>query len=179
MRHAVRLGAAVAWLALAQFGFASAQTAAAREYPIGGPVHAHDMEIAAAYLVGIKMEPMPPDAPPMGPDTVHLETDVHATADNVYGFGDGAWIPYLTIDYTLEKLGTDWRKSGTLLAMTAKDGPHYANNVTMDGPGKYKVTFTYASPETNGFRHHVDKETGVPGWWQPFTQQFTFTYPQK
>ena len=149
-----------------------------REYPIGGPVHAHDMEIAASYLVGIEMAPMPAGMS-MGPDTVHLETDVHATADNVQGFADGAWIPYMAITYTLEKLGTDWHASGKMLAMTAKDGPHYANNVQMNGPGRYKVALTYASPETNGFLHHVDRETGVPGWWQPFTEQFTFTYPQK
>lgn len=153
-------------------------TSWAREYPIGGPVHAHDMEVAISYLVGVEMAPMPADMS-MGADTVHLETDVHATADNVYGFGDGAWIPYLTITYTLEKVGTDWRAAGKMLAMTAKDGPHYANNVKMNGPGRYKVTMTYASPETNGFLHHVDKETGVPGWWQPFTEQFTFAYPQK
>ncbi|MDQ2804598.1 MAG: iron transporter [Pseudomonadota bacterium] len=152
--------------------------AQAREYPIGGPVHAHDMEIASSYLTGIQMAPMPPNMP-MGPDTVHLETDVHALADNVWGFPDGAWIPYLTIDYSLTKTGADWRAAGRMLAMTAKDGPHYANNVKMDGPGQYTVLLRYAPPETNGFAHHVDKETGVPGFWQPFTERFTFNYPQK
>lgn len=34
--------------------------ASAREYPIGGPVITHDMEIASSYLVGIDMAPMPP-----------------------------------------------------------------------------------------------------------------------
>lgn len=149
----------------------------AREYPIGGPVHAHDMEIAAAYLVGIQMAPMSPGMP-TGPDVVHLETDVHATADNPYGFADGAWIPYLTITYSLTKQGTDWHSDGAMLAMTANDGPHYANDVRMDGPGTYTVTLRYVSPESNGFRRHVDKETGVPPWWQPFTERFTFTYPQ-
>ena len=55
------------------------------------------MEIAVNYLVGIEMAPMTADMA-MGADTVHLETDVHATADNVWGFPDGAWIPYLPID---------------------------------------------------------------------------------
>jgi uncharacterized protein involved in high-affinity Fe2+ transport len=152
--------------------------AVAREYPIGGPVHEHDMEIAASYLVDVEMAPMPPGMP-MGPDTVHLETDVHATADNVWGFSDGAWIPYLTIDYTLTKQGTDWQATGHMLAMTAKDGPHYANNVKMNGSGTYKVVLRYGSPEANSFLHHVDKETGVPGFWQPFSETFTFTYPQR
>jgi periplasmic iron binding protein len=152
--------------------------AIAREYPIGGPVHEHDMEIAASYLIGVEMAPMPAGMP-MGPDTVHLETDVHATADNVWGFPDGAWIPYLPIEYSLTKQGSDWHADGHMLAMTAKDGPHYANNVKMAGPGTYKVVLHYGSPEANGFLHHVDDETGVPGFWSPFDETFTFTYPQK
>ena len=154
-----------------------AQAAQAREYPIGGPAHAHDMEIAANYLVGITMAPMPPGMA-MGADVIHLETDVHATADNVYGFPDGAWVPYLTVTYHLTKKGTDWHAEGRLWPMTAKDGPHYAADVKMDGPGTYTVTFRYEPPEGNGFLHHTDAETGVPGWWQPFTEQFTFQYPQ-
>jgi uncharacterized protein involved in high-affinity Fe2+ transport len=150
----------------------------AREYPIGGPVQAHDMEISANYLVGIEMAPMPADMA-MGPDVIHLETDVHATADDPHGFADGAWIPYLTIDYTITKQGSDWRAAGRLLPMTAKDGPHYANNVRMPGPGTYTVTLRYAPPETNGFLRHTDAATGVPEWWSPFTERFTFRYPQE
>ncbi len=114
------------------------QVASAREYFVGGPVHQHDMEIVANYLVGIEMAPMSASMA-MGPDVIHLEADVHATADNIYGYGDGAWIGYLTIGYTIEKQGTDWHASGTLHPMIAKDGPHYADNVKMDGPGTYKL----------------------------------------
>ena len=156
----------------------AAPAAQAREYFIGGPVHKDDMEIVANYLVGIEMAPMPPGMA-MGPDVIHLEADVHATADNAMGFGDGAWIPYLTIAYDIEKQATDWKASGNLWPMTAKDGPHYADNVKMDGPGSYEVTYKFTSPETNGFLHHTDKETGVPGWWAPFQQSFTFKYPQE
>ena len=151
--------------------------AEAREFYVGGPVHEHDMEIVANYLVGVEMAPMRANMP-AGPDVIHLEADVHATADNTMGFGDGAWIPYLTIAYTLQKDGSPWTASGTLMAMEAKDGPHYAENVKMDGPGTYKVTYKFSPPESNGFMRHVDKETGVPGWWQPFEQSFTFKYPQ-
>jgi uncharacterized protein involved in high-affinity Fe2+ transport len=49
----------------------------------------------------------------------------------------------------------------------------------MDGPGSYKVTYRFSPPEANGFYRHTDQETGVPPWWQPFSQTFTFTYPQK
>jgi periplasmic iron binding protein len=152
--------------------------ALAREYPIGGPVHAHDTEIAANYLVGIEVAPMMAGMP-TGPDSIHLETDIHATADNAWGFPDGAWMPYLTITYTLTRAGSPWKATGTLHAMTAKDGPHYADNVRMDGPGTYTVVFRYSSPEPNGFMHHVDQETGTPGFWDPFTESFTFAYPQK
>jgi uncharacterized protein involved in high-affinity Fe2+ transport len=116
----------------------------------------------------------------MGPDAIHLETDVHATADNTYGFPDGWWVPYLSIDYSIvKKADPKWKAAGHLHPMTAKDGPHYAGQVKMDGPGEYTVTFYYAPPETNGFLHHTDPETGVPGWWKPFDESFTFQYPQK
>ena len=165
--------------ALAATGIlALATTAQAREYPIGGPVYANDMEIASSYLVGIEMAPMPPGME-MGSDAVHLETDVHATADNKWGFSDGEWIPYLTITYLLTKEGdAKYKQIGHLLPMSAKDGAHYANNVVMDGPGRYTVVLRYESPQTNGYLHHVDKETGIPDWWGPFAETFTFTYPQ-
>jgi uncharacterized protein involved in high-affinity Fe2+ transport len=154
-----------------------ASPAGAREFFVGGPVHAHDMEIVANYLVGIEMAPMLPGMV-MGPDVIHLEADVHATADNMHGYPDGAWVGYLTIGYTLAKQGSDWTASGTLRPMIAKDGPHYADNVRMDGPGTYKLTYRFTAPDANGFLRHVDKETGVPGWWAPFSESFTFAYPQ-
>jgi periplasmic iron binding protein len=150
----------------------------AREYFVGGPVHENDMEIVANYLVGVEMAPMATDMA-HGPDVIHLEADVHATADNVFGYPDGAWVPYLTIKYTVTKQGSDWKASGTLKPMTAKDGPHYADNVKMNGPGSYKVTYSFDPPEANGFYRHVDQETGVPAWWKPFSETFTFMYPQK
>lgn len=157
---------------------AASGSACAREYFVGGPVHQHDMEIVANYLVGVEMAPMSAGMA-MGPDVIHLEADVHATADNVYGYSDGGWVPYLTIGYAIQKLGTDWKADGVLHPMEAKDGPHYADNVKMDGPGKYKVVYKFAPPDTAGFLRHVDKETGVPGWWGSFSQEFTFAYPQK
>lgn len=158
--------------------FLLAQAANGREYFVGGPVHAHDMEIVANYLVGIEMAPMPAGMVMEAPDVIHLEADVHATADNVYGYPDGAWVGYLTIAYTIEKQGSGWTASGALRPMIAKDGPHYADNVRMDGPGTYKVTYRFTAPEASGFLRHVDKETGVPGWWAPFSETFTFSYPQ-
>lgn len=158
--------------------FATLQ-AHAREFPIGGPVTAEHLEIASSYLVGIDMAPMPKGMV-KGKDVVHLETDVHAKEDNPWGFPTDAWIPYLNIGYKLTKDGTKWSTTGQLLPMTAKDGPHYARNVRMDGPGHYKVVLTYTSPEANGFYHHIDQETGTPGFWKkPITETFDFDYPQK
>jgi uncharacterized protein involved in high-affinity Fe2+ transport len=31
----------------------------------------------------------------------------------------------------------------------------------------------------NGFIRHTDKATGVPGWWNPITVDWTFQYPSK
>jgi uncharacterized protein involved in high-affinity Fe2+ transport len=164
--------------ALGVVALALAPAARAKEFFVGGPVHQNDMEIVANYLVGIEMAPMPADMA-MGPDVIHLEADVHATADNRWGYPDGAWVPALTIDYQIDKQGTDWKTAGRLLPMTAKDGPHYAANVKMDGPGTYKVTYRFQPPGENGFLRHTDEETGVPAWWTPFSEIFTFTYPQK
>lgn len=63
--------------------------------------------------------------------------------------------------------------------MTAKDGPHYADNVKMNGFGTYKVTYTFTPPEAKGFFRHTDAETGVPAWWVPLSETCTFSYPQK
>ncbi len=155
--------------------------ASAREYFVGGPVEKADMEIVANYLKGVEMSaPMPEGMSGMaGGDVIHLEADIHATADNPYGYPDGSWIPYLTIAYDLKKEGSDWSASGKLLPMTAKDGPHYANNLAMAGPGAYSVTYTIAPPAAGTFWRHIDKATGVPDWWAPITVTFKFKYPEK
>ncbi len=158
--------------------FAVASGASAREYYIGGPAHEFDMEIVANYLVGVEMAPMTAGMV-HGPDVIHLEADVHATAENANGYPDGAWIAYLAIEYSIEKRDSPWHSAGTLKPMIAKDGPHYADNVKMDGPGTYKVTYRFVPPEANGFYRHTDPETGVPSWWKPFSQTFEFTYPQE
>lgn len=171
----MRLSRTLTSLAIAA---ACATGASAHEYYVGGPVHQYDMEIAANYLVGVEMSPMPAGMD-MDKDAIHLEADVHATADNSWGFSDGEWIPMLTIKYTLVKEGANWKKTGKLVAMQAKDGPHYANNVAMNGPGKYKVTYQFISPTESGYIRHTDKETGLPEWWKTFSETFEFQYPQK
>ena len=158
---------------------ASAGAVSAKEFYVGEPVVRQDLQLVPHYLTGIRMEPMA-DGMEMSADAVHLELDVHATKDETHGFAEDMWIPNLAIQYTLEKVGDpSFRKTGRLVPMSAKDGPHYANNVGFKGDGQYKVTFRLSPPTENGFFRHVDTETGVPVWWQPFTVDWTFAYPAK
>jgi uncharacterized protein involved in high-affinity Fe2+ transport len=150
----------------------------AEEFYIGEPVEQNDLQIVPNYLVGIEMDRMPPGME-MGTNSIHLEADVHATKNEKHGFSEDAWIPYLTIRYTLTKEGSHFKKTGALAPMTAGDGPHYANNVNMAGPGTYQLTYTILPPTANGFIRHIDKATGVPDWWKPITLHWTFTYPSK
>ncbi len=152
--------------------------ARAAEFYIGEPVVQDGTQIVPNYLTGIEMDHMPPGGG-MGPNVVHLEADIHATGAEAHGFPEDAWIPYLTIRYALTKDGTGFKKTGSLAPMTARDGPHYANAVVMDGPGTYRLTYEILPPSSNGFIRHVDKATGVPEWWAPITAHWTFAYPGK
>ena len=97
-----------------------------------------------------------------GPFDAHLEVDIHADKDNKQGFNPGAWVPYLTVSYQIVKEGSDWSTFGTMMAMSANDGPHYGINVKFNGPGKYRISLKILPPPYNGFFRHTDKETGVP-----------------
>ena len=152
--------------------------AAAKEFYVGEPVVKNEMQIVPHYLLGIEMSAMTRGME-MGHDAVHLEVDVHATKDEKHGLGDGEWVPYLTITYTIEKVGNSFKRTGTLLPMTAGDGPHYANNIALAGDGDYKLTYHFEPPSKAGFLRHVDQATGVPDWWQPFSETWTFHFPSK
>lgn len=153
-------------------------SAQAGEFYVGEPVVRDHLQIAPAYLEGIQMDHMPKGAS-TDPKAVHIEVDVHAAKGEPHGFAEDAWIPYLTIHYKLEKQGASWNATGTLAPMQAKDGPHYANNVKLDGPGQYKLTYVIDPPSVNGFIRHTDQETGVPDWWKPISVSWNFTYPSK
>ena len=43
----------------------------------------------------------------------------------------------------------------------------------------HRLTYHFKSPSETGFIRHVDKESGVPDWWQPFSESWTFHYPSK
>lgn len=152
-------------------------SASALEYPVGKPVERNGMEIAAVYLQPVVMEPA------MGLDAkdadVHLEADIHALEENANGFPAGSWVPYLGIHYELTREGSKEPISGDFHAMVASDGPHYGANIKLQGPGKYHLKYTISAPGSthgNHFMRHVDKETGVAPWYEPFDVEYDFVY---
>ncbi|MGJ8525896.1 34 kDa membrane antigen [Halomonadaceae bacterium LMG 33818] len=154
------------------------QFADAKEYPIGGPIKTHHLEIASSYLLHIETSPSP-QSMVMGNDIIHLETDVHALAGNPWGYEEGSWIPYLSVDYVVRKEGdSNYIQFGQLLPMSASDGPHYAHSVPMAGKGRYTVMLKYTAPDEVGYERHIDQATGIGPWFKPFVETFTFDYPQ-
>jgi uncharacterized protein involved in high-affinity Fe2+ transport len=149
--------------------------AQAAEQPAGEPIEKNDLQVMAVYLQPVEMAPAMADQDPAQTD-IHLEADIHALQGNRNGFPNDAWMPYLTVRYTLTKKGSDWKGTGLLLPMVASDGPHYGANMRLDGPGAYELIFNIAPPDGHGFMHHTDKETGVAEWWPPFDYRGSFNF---
>ena len=150
--------------------------AIAAEYPAGDPVMVNGMEVGAVYLQPIEMDP-PGMMKPAAETDIHLEADIHAAKDNTNGFAEGDWIPDLSITYSLEKDDGSFKAAGDFMPMVASDGPHYGDNVKLAGQGKYKLILHVSPPGTAGhFGRHVDKETGVAAWFQPFDASYEFIY---
>lgn len=165
-------------ITLAALTVALAPAAFAVEYPIGTPQQRYGMEIAAVYLQPVEMEPAGMMRPTKDSD-IHLEVDIHALASNPNGFDEGAWIPYLGIQYEITKLGSNDKISGEFMPMVANDGPHYGDNVKLKGPGKYQVKYIIAPPTANPHTHfgrHTDRLTGVRPWFKTFEVDYEFTY---
>jgi periplasmic iron binding protein len=152
----------------------TAGSALALEYPIGEPQNGGGLEVAAVYLQPIVMEPAGMMRPAIESD-IHLEADIHVLADNPNGFAEGEWMPGLNITYVLTKEDSGEEISGPLMAMVASDGPHYGDNVKLMGVGEYHLVLTVTPPGAS-FGRHVDKETGVAPWFEPFTTEYDFTF---
>jgi uncharacterized protein involved in high-affinity Fe2+ transport len=150
----------------------------AAEYPIGKPAQQGGMEIGAVYLQAIEMDP--PGMMRAAKDSdVHLEADIHALAGNQTGFPEGEWVPYLEVKYEIQKIGSDKVQKGTFMPMVASDGPHYGDNVKLEGPGKYRLKYTILPPGPGNpahFGRHVDKETGVGPWFSPIELNYEFAF---
>ena len=165
-------GGAAAVAAVAAF------SAAAAEYPIAKQQIHDGMEIGVVYLQPITMEPEGMMRKASDSD-VHLETDIHAVKNNPTGFAEGDWMPYLQVRYELTKAGSNQTQKGDMMAMVANDGPHYGDNVKLQGPGKYHLKLIVEAPMQTGhmaFGRHVDKETGVGPWFKPITLEYDFAY---
>lgn len=151
--------------------------ASAAEYPLGEAKTLHGMKVGAVYLQPVEMEPANMMRPPAESD-VHLEADIHASADNRNGFPDGAWIPCLAVRYELSKGGGE-KISGEMMPMVASDGPHYGDNVKLMGPGAYKLRLTVMPPDGGScvhFGRHADRETGVDPWFEEFSVDYEFVF---
>ncbi|HEY0294966.1 MAG TPA: iron transporter [Bordetella sp.] len=155
-----------------------AGAAGAAEYPIGKPVQQGGMEVGAVYLQPIEMDP--PNVMRAAKDSdIHLEADIHAIADNKTGFPEGEWMPYLVVHYELQKAGSANVVKGMLMPMVANDGPHYGDNVKLEGPGKYHLKLSVQPPTAepmNHFGRHIDKETGVGPWFEPLNLDYDFAF---
>src|SRR5450830_631607 len=165
-------------IAVAAAMFAAVSAANAAEYPIGKPQIQGGMEVSAVYLQPIKMEPDGMMRKAEESD-VHLEADIRAVAKNPNGFAEGDWMPYLVIKFEVTKAGSTKVIKGDMMPMVANDGPHYGDNVKLDGPGKYKLKLTISPPSANAHSHfgrHIDKETGVGPWFKPFELTYDFTF---
>ncbi|QGM80512.1 iron transporter [Otariodibacter oris] len=145
------------------------------EFPIGEAVTINNMEIAAVYLQPIDMEPRGIGLSAAQSD-IHLEADIHATTGNVNGFGEGEWMPFLTVNYVLTNTDTNEKQEGTFMPMVASDGPHYGANIKMMGVGNYKLTYHIDPPAKAGMYRHTDADTGVERWWKPFDVDFEFQF---
>lgn len=158
-------------------GASSAMAAEFEEFPIGPEKTVGPLEIGAVYFQPVNMEPLGMGGLPASKSDMHIEADIKAAKDNQLGYEAGSFVPYLTVKYEIQKQGGKTIK-GTFMPMSASDGPHYGNNIKLDGPGKYKVTFIIDSPEKQGYLLHTDKATGVTGrfWKKPIEVSWDFNY---
>ena len=174
MRFAPSFGLTAVFVA----AFIAASSALAVEYPIGAPLQRYGMEITAVYLQPITMEPegiMKFSAK----SDIHLEADIQALANNPNGYAEGAWIPYLKVQFELKKEGSADTIIGDLMPMVANDGAHYGDNIKLKGPGKYRLKYRIHPPTAqpqNHFGRHTDRLTGVRPWFKPFEVEYEFTY---
>lgn len=156
----------------------ASEASLAAETPIGKHQVVSGMEIGAVYLQPVKMEP-DGTMKKVEDSDIHLEADIHAVKNNANGLAEGDWVPYLVIKFEITKAGSNFKLQGEMMPMVASDGPHYGDNVKLDGPGKYKLKLSVLPPSANTHAHfgrHVDKETGVGPWFKAFDLNYDFTF---
>lgn len=180
MRTSLRSALLASSLLVAGLGSGAALAA---ESVIGQPVTKHGMAIKTIYIQAVDVNHAAHHGGHQGHDMadqkgrsasdMHLEARIHAVEKNPHGFPAGSWIPYLKVEYKITKEGSPWTSAGFLEPMAANDGPHYGDNVKLDGPGKYALTLRINPP---AIPNHADKETGISGWWDPFDVPMDFSF---
>jgi uncharacterized protein involved in high-affinity Fe2+ transport len=153
------------------------ETAGFEEFPLGDEQIVGPLQVAGVYFQPVDMEPAGLGGLPASQADMHLEADIAAIENNNLGYGAGDFVPYLTIKYLIEKKGGKTIE-GNFMPMSASDGPHYGNNIKLDGAGDYKITFIIDNPEKQSYLLHVDKKTGVEGrfWKQPLKVSWDFKW---
>lgn len=183
----VRKFLTVAAVMAALCGFAATGYAAApapeasagfEEFPLGDEQVVGPLQIAGVYFQPVDMEPAGMGGLAASKADMHLEADISAVEGNDLGYGAGEFVPYLSVKYIIEKKGSNKVIEGNFMPMSASDGPHYGNNVKLDGAGDYKITFIIDNPEKQGYLLHVDKKTGVTGrfWKEPIKVSWDFKW---
>ncbi|MCC8108588.1 MAG: iron transporter [Planctomycetes bacterium] len=155
----------------------SAETAGFEEFPVGDDHEVFPLNIAGVYFQPVDMDPAGLGGLAAADADMHMEADISALEGNNLGYGAGDFVPYLTVRYKAVKEGGKTIE-GTFMPMSASDGPHYGNNVKLDGPGRYKITFIIENPSKQSYLLHIDKETGVTGryWEKPIEVSWDFDY---
>lgn len=134
----------------------------------------HSMTIESFIAQPIELEDHAENQPREKSDG-YIVTHIKAASANPFGFSKFAWIPLLKVDYTIEKLGTNWKISGTHQAAIGKFGPHYGSNIKLDGMGKYRYTVRVSPPAKGQIHRLTDIENGVK-WWEPFEVSWDFKW---
>jgi periplasmic iron binding protein len=137
------------------------------------------LSVGAVYLQPITMAPAGMMRPREQSD-IHLEMDIHAKQNlKSRGFAPGDWLPNAVVTYTVQKVGglRSLVSEKNLMPMVASDGAHYGDNVKLDGPGFYIVTFN--AHTNSNFGWHTDTESKILGTefvnWQ-FKQSYLFAW---
>ena len=116
------------------------------------------LNVSAVYFQPVPMT----DGSTIEGKDIHLEADIHALAGNKFGFGEGDWVPYLTVSYKVTDKDDKVAAEGIFMEMSASDGPHYGANIALPDAGTYTIEITIGSPADNNYLLHTDAETG-PG----------------
>lgn len=156
----------VAMMAMSMMAFSAVAEVAApgeaagfTEYPIFEDEEVGFLNVSAVYFQPV---PMSNGNESIEGFDIHLECDVSALQNDL-GYGVGDWVPYLTVDYTVTASDGTVAAEGTFMEMSASDGPHYGANIALPNADTYTLTFTFHSPEENGYLVHTDAETGPGG----------------